>query len=198
MINLLNPEDIKQIRAARLNMQLRGFVMLTAVIALGVASIYGVGFWFASQERAVANEQHTAAQTKLKDYEVVKDEAANYRKNLAVAQAILAKEIIFSEFLTNTASILPPNTILSELNLSTKVASGAKKLGSMSLQARAKSYNDVLRLKDSLEASPLFSDVRIAQANVLEKPATSGIEVSYPYEATYDVIVEQLAKATTK
>ncbi len=194
MINLLNPDSLKEIRAARLNIRLRRFAVLTLLIAVGIGGIYGVGFWLANHEKAVAQEQHDAALVKLQQYANVKTDAEAYRQNLATASKILSGEIVFSNFLIDTAQLLPPNTILSSLHLST--TANSSKPGELSLEARGKSYADILALKGRLQSdASIFTDVRITSTGKIDESTASTIEEKYPFWATFTVILKKLASA---
>ncbi|MGE5312970.1 MAG: hypothetical protein ACM3MA_03145 [Acidobacteriota bacterium] len=191
MINLLNPSVVSDLKSARLNVRLRRAVLVCSLIALGVAGIYGGGFWFARQEYLDAEDRNNKAQAELRDYADVKKTAATYRANLIIAEKILTKEVTFSKLLTDTGAIMPQNTVLANLTLATTTTVSANsKPGALQLAARTKSYDDALRLKESLESSPLYSDVHLLQVAKPEKPADRGLEALYPFQATYNVILD--------
>ena len=185
MINLLNPEQFAELQAARLNFKLRRYIIMAVFAALGVVAIYGGGYWFASNEHQLASNQHESALAELKNYEDVKKRMTEYRANLAIADKILGTQLVYSDFLVKTAQAMPENTILASLALSTKATVAAAQKGLMTLEARTKSYDDALRLKESLEASPMFSDVRLKQTSTPEKLPDGGIERTYPFQASY-------------
>lgn len=194
MINLLNPQDLEQLRAARVNVRLRKYALAT-LLAIGVvAGIYAVGLKIADDQYAQAQTDNSSAEQQLAGFDTVKKEATTYQSNLIIAKKILGGEIVFSDFMTDVAKTLPPNTILSSLSLTTKsVQSAQKKAGSTQLNARAKSYNDILALKTKLEDSTLFSDVRIAQTTIPDSlVGKTGVELTYPYEVTFDLVINQL------
>lgn len=195
MINLLDPEEQRQLKAARLNVKLRRFVVLSLVVVLGVGVIYGTGFWLALNDRSVAEASHTTAEQELTQYAKDASEAAAYRQNLSTAKQILSNQMVFSDFLTSLGALMPPNTIIGNLSLSTKAS--AKTTASINFTTRAKSYDDVLKIKQAFETSTLFSDVQILNTNVPEKVDGTGIQAAYPYEATFQVVVNAL-KGTSK
>lgn len=196
MINLLNPEHFAELRASRLNFRLRRYIILAVVATIGIVAIYSGGYWSANNEYALAKKQNEAALAELKSHEGLKKRLAEYRANLVIADKILNTQVVYSEFLVYTAQAMPPNTILASVSLSTKAldVAGPQK-GIMSLEARTKSYDDALRLKESLEASPLFSDVRLKQASTPDKLPIAGIERDYPYQGSYTVHLDLLEKA---
>lgn len=193
MINLLSPDDLKQIRSARFNVRLRRYLILSVIAMAVIAGVYGIGYTFARNEYFVAQERNAAAQKDLAQYQDVKNEAAMFRANLSVAKKILGSEIIFSEFITDIAKTLPPNSVLANLTLSTNMtAAGSKTKGSTQITARAKSYNDVIAIKSAFEKSSLLSDVRIMSTSVASGNRLSGIEANYPYEVTFSLVINEL------
>jgi len=194
MINLLNPKDLEQLRAARVNVRLRKYALATLLTIGVVGGIYLVGLKIADDQYAEAQADNSSAEQQLAGFDAVKKEATAYQSNLTIAKKILGGEIVFSNFMTDVAKTLPPNTILSSLTLTTKSTQSAqKKAGSTQLNARAKSYNDILALKTKLEDSTLFSDVRITQTTIPDSlVGKTGIELTYPYEVTFDLVINQL------
>lgn len=189
MINLLSPESKRTIRAARLNVTLRTYFVLTLFVVAGMGAIFGVGFYLVANEKAVAEREKAAGELQLAQYAAATKQAETYKANLAVVKQILTNEIVYSEFLTSTAAALPSNTILSNLTLSTQVQPGAKP-GSTTLEARAKSYDDVLRLKEYLDKSGIFTNVSLVTTNRPEDISKlTGLHRQYPYEATLSVTI---------
>lgn len=191
MINLLDPEKQRQIKAARLNIKLRRFVALSLVVVIGVGIVYGAGFWIAYNERTAAKAEHTQSETELAKYKKIADEAKTYRQNLTTAKQILGTGMTFSTFLTDLGSIMPGNTIIDSFNVSVK-RSGSQTPGTIDLATRGKSYGDILKTKQAFEDSKLFSNVKIIRTNVPEKIAERGIDATYPYEATFQVTINAL------
>jgi hypothetical protein len=194
MINLLSRETKTELLAARRNVVLRRHLFLIGIVLLAVGAVYGYGFWRAAEERRIATESNETALRNLESYADTKKIAEQYRSDLTTAKQILGSEFMFSEFLIDTAGILPPNTILGNLTMTTKqAASATRKAGAMSLQARAKSYDDALKLKEALESSELFTDVKITSISRPDKlEGLKGINASYPYEISLDVVVTTL------
>lgn len=189
MINLLSPTSKRTIRAARLNVILRTYFVLSLFVLAGMGAIYGVGFYLVANEKAVAEKARASGELQLAQYAGATKQAETYKANLAVVKQILTNEIVYSEFLTRTAAALPANTILSNLTLSTAVKPGTK-VGATNLEARAKSYDDVLKLKEYLEKSGIFTNVSLVTTNRPEDLSKlTGIEKQYPFEATLSVTI---------
>ena len=199
MINLLNPDDLKQLKAARLNVRLRSYLIWTVIALMGAAGIYAFAFKIASDDYQVAQQENSKAQEQLKKYDHLKNEAATFRSNLTVASKILGNEIRFSNFLISVATILPPNTILSDITLTTKKNPSPTGQTITQIKARAKNYDDVLKLKTNLEGSPMFSDVKIRSTSIPSDLKTlAGIEITYPYQAIFDVVVVKYGTQITQ
>lgn len=196
MINLLDPEQERQLRAGRLNVRLVRFFVLSLLIAVGVGSVYTAGFWLVTRDRDVAEQQQQAINQDLEGYTVLANSAKEYRQNLAVAKQILGNQMVFSTFLTDLGALMPTNTIVETLAIST-ASTSASTTGALSLATRAKNYDDVLNIKKAFETSALFSNVRIMKTSVPEKPDVGGIGAIYPYQATFEVVLNAL-KGTVK
>lgn len=194
MINLLDPTEIKELKAARVNVRLRRFAVLTFVTLGIIGSVYFFSFRIAGQKYDEAIAKSTASDQELKEYETVKTTAKQYQTNLTIAKKILGSEITFSTFITDLASSLPTNTILSSLTLSTKsIGLVNGKSTPTQLFARAKGYNDVIALKTSLEKKTnLFSEVRITSTSQSQITSSSDILTrTYPYTVTFSVVLAQ-------
>lgn len=189
MINLLSPESKQSIRAARLNVTLRRYFILSLLVAVGMGTIYGVGFYLVANEKALAEKNRSTGEQQLAQFAAATKQAETYKANLAVVKQILSNEITYSTFLTSTAAAMPSNTILADLTLSTAVKPGAKP-GATILMARAKSYNDVLNLKEFLDRSGIFTDVSIVSTNRPEDISKlTGVERQYPFVTTLNVTI---------
>src|SRR5690606_25576211 len=121
MINLLSPDDKRQLHAARMNVLLRRYTILIAFTLLAVAGIFGAGLFIAFRERLVAEQDLHADQQQTMQYQEVREEAEGFERNLNIADRILADEITYSTLLTDIAKALPQNAVLSNLTLNPDV-----------------------------------------------------------------------------
>lgn len=154
MINLLPPEQKRQIKTARTNVILLRYNIIAACagifVALGVVIVYFVLMGV----RASAQETQQENQAKVAGYAQVEKEAQEFKSNLATAKSILSGNINYSNVITKISSTIPKGVVIDQLSLD------ATTFGSpTSLQAKAKSYDRVLALKESFQKSSLFSDV---------------------------------------
>lgn len=188
MINLIGPEQKKDIRMARVNVMLLHYSTALLSLALLIGLIYGIGFWIVGREKAAVDERLASQTEQSRAYSAVEKEADAFRQNLSIAKAILSKEISYSEFLVTLANDMPSGAIITNLSLGSAATTNAAAAAGTTLDARTSSYAKVLELKSKLEESSLFEDVNITSAT---RPATisqlSGLEAKYPYEVSYNV-----------
>ena len=172
MINLLGPEDKKQLRAARSNVVLLRYYFLAFLLIAGSGAILGFGFYIAEMQKNSAQASLVQAEDDTQDYEKVKRQSEEFSKNLSVAKQILAAEVVYSKMITDIASTIPPGTILTSLSLTPETIN--KK---MELSFKTKNYNEGIQLKTTLENSDLFSDVSIT--SITSKDESTG-DSTYP------------------
>lgn len=156
MINLLSPDDKKQLRAARTNTILLRYYLLAILIIAGAGGILAGGFYIADQNKASSQIELSQAESDTADYAKVKQQSEEFANNLKVAKQILATEVVYSKMITDIANIIPAGTILTSLSLTPETVN--KK---MELSFKTKSYDQGIQLKTTLENSDLFSDVSI-------------------------------------
>ena len=186
MINLLPPEDKRQIRAARSNTLLLRYNILTlgAVIFLLVA--VGVVYFYLINVRSSAEQTIQDNQTRVAGYGKVRSEADTFRANLSTAKQILDKEVAYSNVVLEISKLLPKGIILRELRLDSQTFGTPT-----TLSAQAKSYESAIALKDAFSASPLFSDVHF-QSITSEGSDNSGGS-SYSYSVTLGLTISKEA-----
>lgn len=193
MINLLSTTQKEEIRAARLNVQLRKYVLLSAFVAIGVLAVYGVGFYFVMNEKDKAQQQLNQDEAAVSRYLAVQKDAKAYKANLAIANKVLSSGISYSTFLTSAAAALPPGSVLTDLaliNLGGASTTAAVGSNTITLHARTKSYGGALQVKDSLEASDVFEKVSITDVkkNVVTAES-SNVEKQYPFTLNVNVVI---------
>ena len=167
MINLLGPEDKKQLRAARVNTILLRYYFLAILVIAGAGGILAGGFYIADQNKNSSKVELSQAENDTADYTTVRQQAETFSNNLKMAKQILATEVVYSKMITDIANTIPARTILTSLYLTPETIS--KK---MELSFKTKSYDQGIQLKTSLENSDLFSDVSIT--NITSKGQEGG------------------------
>ena len=181
MINLLPPDEKRQLRAARTNLLLVRYniFLLGAVAFIGLA--VAVTFFFLAAAKSDAERSMKDNEEKVGQYAKVDTEAKQFRKNLATAKQILDNQVTYSKVITNIAQLLPSGVILQNLNLD------AQTFGTeTSLVAQAKDYDAAIALKDSFQKSSLFSDVHFQSISSSES-APNG----YPITVNLSVTIKK-------
>lgn len=194
MINLLGTQQKEEIRAARLNVQLRKYALLSFFVFLGILAVYGVGFYLVETDRAHAEEQLSRDTATSNQYDSVKKEAKTYKSNLTIAKKVLSSGLSYSTFLTEAAHSLPPGSVLTDITLTdlgatTGTAANAA-TSAITLHARTTDYATALKVKDSLEASPLFENVHITnvQQDILTDASTAR-QKQYPFTLNVNISI---------
>lgn len=185
MINLLPPEDKRQIRAARSNTLLLRYNILTlgALVFLLVAA--GIVYFYLVNVRATAERTIEDNQARVAGYQKVRTEADTFRANLSTAKQILDKEVAYSNVVLEISKLLPRGVILRELRLDSQTFGTPT-----TLSAQARSYESAIALKDAFSSSPLFSDVHFQS---ITSEGSDGESGSYPYSVTLGLTISKEA-----
>lgn len=185
MINLLAPEMKRQIRAARINVVLLNYCVILSLTAVAVVGIFGAGTWVTMQERAEAETRKAQAEQDAGQFAKTKQEAESFANDLKQAKTILASEVSFYDLITRIAAIVPEGVILSNFSLGTNVLATP-----ITINAKARSYEDAVKLKNSLADSPIFDVVNLSnasqeQTNAAQNPVGARYPVSVTLSATF-------------
>lgn len=187
MINLLPPDNKKDIRAGYANVIIVRYIVLV-LVAFGVlAGIVGVAYVTQANLRVTAQERVDNAAENTGAYETTKQEAETFRTNLATAKQILDKELKYSELIIAIAKALPDNVYLDTLSLD------AETLGEpVSLTASAKTIKDAQKLKASFEQnSDLFSDVHYESIAPQAQSGEDRSSSAYPIKVSISVTIKK-------
>ena len=167
MINL-TPSDYKEsLRFARRNTVVRKWLSgIGIVIALASITI-ALGISYIQLETRTitrANEQNQAI-LKERDIDSTLDQVENISGNLKLIIQVLSKQIVFSELLKQTGSVMPQDSILSGIEIS-GVAGG------IDLVAEARDYTTATQVQVNLNdpSNKLFEKVDIVSINCEDTP----------------------------
>jgi len=178
MINLLPPQEKKELRAARTNVLLLRYniLLICSVGFLGLAT--GITYVYLSTTKASAEQAIHDNNAKETAYTTTKVQAGTFRNNLATAKQILNNEVTYSKVIVGIAQLLPPGVVFNSLNLD------AGTFGTQTTFAlKAKSYQQALALKDAFEKSSIFTDVHF-QSIATADSASDGYPISIELNAT--------------
>ncbi|MNP92456.1 hypothetical protein D3C85_49650 [compost metagenome] len=179
MINLLPLEEKRQIQAARTNVLLLRYVILTVCAMAATGLMVAAGFVIMNTSKASAEKEIAANASKASSYSTVQTQAEAFRTNLSTAKTILDKEVNYTQVVIAIAQTLPEGIILDSLDLD------ATTFGTpFVMSAKAKSYEDGLGLKKALENSSLFSNVSLQGMTDSSSGDTSGYPVSVQMNVT--------------
>lgn len=180
MINLLPPEEKRQLRAARANTLLirYNFFFLAALMFLGVA--IGVTYFYLSNTKANAEQIISDNKTKVGNYATVETQADQFRSNLTTAKQILDHEVAYTKVILEISQLLPSGVVLPSLSLDSRTFGTET-----TIAAQAKSYNQALALKTAFEKSPLFSNVHFLSIT------SGGNNSTYPIAVNLGVTISK-------
>ncbi len=181
MINLLPPQEKRQIVAGQTNVILMRYCVISLMLAGLLILVTGGVYVIMMNTKARAEEAIALGNQKTAQYATVQQEATEFANNLSTAKTILGKEVAYSKVAVKIAQALPSGIVLQSLSLD------AKTFGTpTTLNAKGKNYADALRLKTSLENSGLFSNVNLASVTMASDGAKSG----YPTAIIMNVTIK--------
>lgn len=180
MINLLPPEQKKQIRAGQSNVMMLRYCIASLILAILLGGLVVVTYLTLKNARNSAEASLAEGQAKSQKYSQVQQQATEFNNNLSIAKTILDKEVRYSQVAVKIAQVLPPGIVLQSLQLN------ADSFGKpMILDAYGKSYEDAIRLKTALEESDIFHDVHIISATT-----AANADNGYPVAISMSVIID--------
>ncbi len=160
MINLLAPEMKRQIRAARINVTLRNYCIMLGFTALLLIEIFGIGTWLTMQERTAAEAKKAQSQQLVAQYSETKKTAEDFASDLKQAKTILGSQLSFYDLITKITAVVPGGVILNNLAIGTSSLTAP-----INISAKARNYDDAVRLKNNLADSPIFENVNLVNAS---------------------------------
>lgn len=179
MINLLPPEQKRQLRAARTNTVLLRYniALFSSIIFLGLA--LGFTYIYLSNTKSNAEQVINTNKEKVSGYASVEAKAQQFRTNLTIAKQILDHEVAYTKVILEISHLLPSGVVLQNLSLDSQTF-GTEYI----LSAQAKDYTHALALKDAFQNSPLFSNVHF------QSVTSNGIS-GYPIGISLSVTIKK-------
>lgn len=188
MINLLGTDNLKQLRAARINVILRGYIILTGIVILSVLGAFGIGYYLLIRDVQLAEASSARYNAEKAQYTETLKKGKAFTQNLATAKEILSSETLFSELTFKIAETLPPDTVLRSLSLSQETLTEP-----ILLDIGTTSYDNAVRAKETFESSPFFENVSLNSTNQII--SESGVSPGkYTYSASLNVTLSTLPK----
>lgn len=181
MINLLPPNEKKQIVAGRANIILSRYVIIL-IFGIAFLGLFALAIYLlVTNIKTNAEDTLLQSSSKTNSYSSVQAQAAVLRSNLTTAKLILDNEISYSSVIIRVAQILPAGVVLDGLSLS------ASTFGTpTTITAHAKTNAAAVAFKDALQSYPAyFSNVSFQNLN------TSSNSGDYPIVVVLNVTISK-------
>lgn len=189
MINLLPPDDKKQLVAARTNSLLvRYSVLLGVFVAILGLEITGMSF-IVDLGKSQNEETIRGNEAKTINYASTKQEAETFRSNLATAKYILDKQVPYTDLIFALANGLPSGAVIDTLAIDPPSFGNPT-----TLAVKTTSYQKAIDVKTSLQnakvngTTPLFTSVSFSSV-----AASDSTTDPYPFTATYNITYSKAA-----
>lgn len=154
MINLLPEDTRREIRAARANVVLLRYNILTLAVIGLLFAICAVFYFILYNSQANAVSTSTDNNAIVASYDDTRKQADEYRKNLAIASKILTNGTNYTEVVFAITKLLPDGVILDGISVSSATFGQQT-----SFTAQAKSYAKAMEMKQKFQDSSVFSNV---------------------------------------
>ena len=177
MINLLPTELREQYIYARRNSRLRNWALGMLFGLAGVGIVATAGMLYMQQSINSYSGKVSMAEINLREQklEETRKHSAEITSSLKLMEQVLSRQVLFSELLTQVASVMPPQTSLTDLSISNIQ-------GSLDITAVSSNYRSATQLQVNLEdpAKKIFSKADIQNISCSPGPNTT----AYPCTVT--------------
>lgn len=145
MINLLPATDKESITYARRNTHLLHWSITLAASIVLIVAVIAFGHVYIDRATKTNNQQLANAQSQLKLQKVedTQKRVQEISSSLKLVVQVLGKEVLFSSLLEQIGSVMPPNTVLTNLSIN-------KLEGGIDLQAGATDYQSATQVQINL------------------------------------------------
>jgi Tfp pilus assembly protein PilN len=183
MINLLPPELKDHYVYGRRNVTLRRWAIALSSGFAGVIVVLFAGLILMEQsvnsyEQQVANSETLLKEQKLEE---TTKHAESITSSVKLAVDVLSREILFSKLLTQIATVIPPNTNLTDLSIS-------KEQDSIEIKAVSADYTSATQLQVNLQdpANKIFS-----KADIQSISCGEATDTRYPCSVTIKALFNE-------
>lgn len=187
MINLLPPELKGQLHSTHQSSLMRRWLLILLLANAGLVLILGFGWAYIGQQNRnlEKNLESTKQQLQTQDLTGTQAKAKDISNNIKIINQVLSREIRFSDLISEIGSVMPPGTILSNLNL-TKIDGG------IDLKASARDYNSAAQIAVNLSdpKNNIFDKVDIVNINC---PAAS--TSTYPCSGSFRTLFSKTTQS---
>ncbi len=175
MINLLPPEDYKELHAARHNVLLVRLLISAMVCLLGTLFAISATYVLINIQEQSAQAAKQASEQSLSQFQKVEVQTKDFQHNLLIAKQILDKSVSYRTMLINIAQVLPANAVISNLQLSPDTVDTPT-----TITINTTSYQAAVHIKDVLNRSSIAKDVSIGGVSAATTGTTAASSSQYP------------------
>lgn len=182
MINLLPPAIKQDYRYAHHNLRLLRWVVVFLFGLIGLAVISAAGIMYMQRTSETYSQQIASSNASLQKQNIVgvQKQVTDISNNLKLVVQVLSREVLFSQLLTRLGTVIPPNTILTNLSIT-------QTTGGIDISAKTTDYQAATQLQVNL-ADPnnkIFSKADIQNITCRDVSATANTQDSkYPCDVT--------------
>ncbi len=180
MINLLPPDYRDSLHYARINSQVRRWIISALGVLGGLILILLVGWIYLGQQINNLNKSVDGANDQLKAQKLgdAQKQADQINQNIRTINKVLASEIRFSDLIKEIGNAMPSKTVLGSLSL-------GKVDGAIDLSANAKDYSSAAQIAVNLSdpKKNIFDKVDIVNIS-----CSAGSTSDYPCSGTFKAL----------
>lgn len=179
MINLIPPDEKRQMRAGRTNIVLTRYIIISLGTFLFLLVAIGFAYYILTSIKASADGLLANNQTKVDASTNASAQLQQFQVSLNKARTVFASDINYTTVFTRLGNIIPDGVVLSSFSIS-PTSFGTP----TTLQAYAKNNAGITALQSKLQGSPYFSGVTL-------QSITTTSDSTYPVTATFALTVSQ-------
>lgn len=175
MINLLPDFDKREIRAGISNRLLVRYLSMFLGLAVFMLLALIAVYFYLANTKSVAEDNISRNEVDSRELTVKQQEVNSFKSDLATAKQILDKQVNYSSIILRFASSIPSGVVVDNLALDAETIGQPTKIN-----ARTKSEQAAINLKDSLNRSSYFKDAYFDTISRTD-------DDDYPYSVTMSV-----------
>lgn len=180
MINLLPTETKEAMLFARRNRRLLhwAIALLLSMVTVGVIALIGQLHISRSVASYTTRVEQAREQLKVQKLEQTQKRVEDITNSLKLVLQVLSREVLFSKLIRQVGAVMPPNTVLTNLQI-------AKLDGGIDLDAVAINYQTATQIQINLQdqGNKLFDKADIV--NITCTPTTTATAGTPPIAARY-------------
>lgn len=177
MINVLPPEEKRELIASRTNSLLMRYIILTSIFMALVLLEMGAVYLFLTNSKQVSEDTITANTRDAAAMRDVQIKSEEFKNNLATAKTIFDSQVRYTSVVKTISDLIPKGIILDSLTID-PVTFGTP----TTLEVKAKTYSDAIQFRTKLNDSKKFTNVSFKSINY-----TPDAKDPYPYSVTYSL-----------